>query len=100
MMWTLSPLATSSPAVSEDIQTYCNQMAQDGLTEEETKIIVDECINEQSLYLSEAPSDIVEPDKEAECYAEVDEKFETLSQEDSVEEFDYETLFDQCMQKR
>lgn len=93
ILWTLSPLAVSSPAVSEDIQTYCNQMAQGGLTEEETQLIIEECINEQSLYLTEAPMD-----RESECYTEVDEKFEKLSEE-GTEELDYESLFDQCMQR-
>ncbi|GLQ31741.1 hypothetical protein [Litoribrevibacter albus] len=86
-------LATPNSAM-ESIQSYCNQMAQSGLPEEETKMMIEECINEQSLYLSEAPAE-----QETDCYQEVDERVAELTEQGS-EEVDYDALYEQCMERR
>lgn len=91
-----SSLATAATNQAMDaITDYCNQMAQDGLPESEMQSMIQECIEEQTLYLSEAPSDA-----ETLCYQEVDERVANAPEDASQDELDYEALFDKCMEKR
>jgi hypothetical protein len=118
------PIAQSASAQSvKDIQDYCQSMGGSGMSDEDSKAFIDECIAEQSSYLErEIPQEqpeqyedsayqdnndensYQEPQYEQEeygqeqnCYAKVDENIQKLLDIDSNSVFDYDQLVDQCL---
>lgn len=119
-------LAQSASAQSiKDIQEYCQSMGGQGMSDEDSKAFIDDCIAEQSSYLEqdmpieqeyqdnssddnsyensyEGPYE--EPQYETEdygleqnCYAKVDEQIQKLMDSDPNSEFDYDQLVEQCL---
>jgi len=107
---------TSSAQSIKDIQEYCQSMSGSGISDEDSKAFVNDCIAEQSSYLEqEFPSEqyeesnsyedsYQEPQYEQEdygqeqnCYAKVDENIQKLLDNDPNAAFDYDQLVDKCL---
>ena len=118
----LSFAQTASAQSIKDIQEYCQSMSGSGISDEDAKAFMDDCISEQSSYLEqEIPPEqyedsngyeesnsyedsYQEPQYEQEdygqeqnCYAKVDENIQKLLDNDPNTAFDYDQLVDQCL---
>ena len=120
------PLTQTASAQSiKDIQEYCQSMSGSGMSDEDTKAFMDDCIAEQSAYLEQESvseqteqyedsanyeennsyeDSYQEPQYEQEdygqeqnCYAKVDEHIQKLLDNDPNIAFDYDQLVDQCL---
>jgi hypothetical protein len=118
---TLTQIASAQSI--KDIQNYCQSMGGTGLSNEDSKAFIDECIAEQGSYLEqEMPPEqyeesnsyddnstyednsFQEPQYEQEdygqeqnCYAKVDEQIQKLLDSDPNSVFDYDQSVDQCL---
>lgn len=120
------PFAQSTSAQSiKDIQEYCQSISGSGMSDEDSKAFLADCIAEQSSYLDQESEPVQteqyeentsyeennsyedsypEPQYEQEdygqeqnCYAKVDEHIQKLLDKDSNVDFDYDQLFEQCL---
>lgn len=80
-----SSMSLASFSVDE-IKTYCDSMALDGLAEEDAKNLVDQCRDEYSAY--DSSDETVDVD----CYEEAGLKFD----ESASESVSYDELLQQC----
>tara|TARA_R110002167_G_scaffold96811_17_gene256056 strand:+ start:1959 stop:2375 length:417 start_codon:yes stop_codon:yes gene_type:complete len=106
----------------KDIQEYCQSMSGSGISDEDAKAFIADCIAEQSSYLEQDSlqeqyedssgyeesnsyeDSYQEPQYEQEdygqeqnCYAKVDDNIQKLLDNDLNAAFDYDQLVDQCL---
>lgn len=112
---------TASSQSIKDIQEYCQSMSGSGISDEDSKAFISDCIAEQSSYLEQEQIEqypdsneyeestsyedsYQEPQYEQEdygqeqnCYAKVDENIQKLLDNDPNAAFDYDQLVDKCL---
>jgi hypothetical protein len=77
-----------------EIKAFCHELQAEGLSDEDARIVVDQCIEEQSEYLAEGDSTEPEPE-EVDCYQEVEAQLENVSDDGSS----YDALLQECFNK-
>jgi len=95
LVFGLSTTQASFANSLSEAKDYCESLDVAGLAQEEASQVINDCIEEQSQYISEQESDFEQEPQDIDCYQEA----ESAEQENENGESNYDELLQACFDR-